>query len=228
MIIGFAGPAGSGKDTLAQYLKVTHKFQQVAFSDPIKSFCRRVFKFSSEQLYGPSTLRNEVCDRFREKQVWEDILIQLHTFGGEWIYQITGESNREMFLSLVSLIEDLADRREPLAARHVLQAIGTEWARAHDPNIWINYAMRRVKNMDNAVITDVRFLNELEAVQAAGGVVIRLLRDLKTEDGFYKHLSETELLSIPVEKFDKVLDNNRELIYVYEDLDEVVYEGTAY
>lgn len=225
MILGLSGLAGSGKDTLANYLKVTHGFRPIAFADPIKQFCHTILQFSTEHLYGDSAYRNEESVRYTEKATWDHINVQLHTLGGEWVAEVAGGPNRGMFLSLVDVIEKFAEARKPLSAREALQVIGTEWGRAHDSEMWVKYAVRRAQRAHKAVITDIRFINELEAVQQAPGTVIRVLRDAPRSAAFNKHLSETELNAIPLEKFDKVLDNNRPLIEVYEDLDEVVSEA---
>ena len=56
-----------------------------------------------------------------------------------------------------------------------------------------------------AIVCDVRFPNEVEAIQKAGGKVLRLLRDVY--EGQDQHSSETALDDYPLEKFDWVLDN---------------------
>jgi len=48
MIIGVAGNAGSGKDTVADHLVKHHGFVKVALADPLKRICREVFDFSEE------------------------------------------------------------------------------------------------------------------------------------------------------------------------------------
>jgi len=57
------------------------------------------------------------------------------------------------------------------------------------------------------VISDVRFLNEVKAIKAAGGYVIKLLRGEGLEGAAGQHKSETELQGIPLELFDRVIDN---------------------
>jgi len=64
MIIGVAGLAGSGKDTVADHLVEYHGFVKVALADPLKRICREVFDFSEEQLWGPSEKRNEPDKRY--------------------------------------------------------------------------------------------------------------------------------------------------------------------
>ena len=56
--------------------------------------------------------------------------------------------------------------------RELLQTLGTEWGRQMvNQDIWIKLAMRRAAEYERVAITDVRFENEAEAIEAAGGQV---------------------------------------------------------
>lgn len=46
------GVARSGKDTVAEYLQSTHKFELCAFSTHLKETLRKMFNLSTDQLYG--------------------------------------------------------------------------------------------------------------------------------------------------------------------------------
>ena len=119
-----------------------------------------------------------------------------------------------------------------LTPRWVLQYWGTEVARKgfHD-DLWIASLENKLRNThDDIVISDCRFPNEIRAVKAAGGVVIRVTRGsepewyqlaeivncgptqntqwqlCKTRLEEYKiHASETAWIGT---KFDHVVDNN--------------------
>lgn len=60
MIIGISGKAGSGKDTIANYLHDEYGFSRIAFADPMKSFCSELFDWEYDTLWGPSELREKV------------------------------------------------------------------------------------------------------------------------------------------------------------------------
>lgn len=64
MIIGLSGKAGAGKDTVAGFLVWNHQFESIALADPMKKFCKEMFGFSREQLWGPSSARNAVDPRY--------------------------------------------------------------------------------------------------------------------------------------------------------------------
>jgi hypothetical protein len=108
--------------------------------------------------------------------------------------------------------------------------LGTSFGRECYKNTWIDLTLRNADEIlkgdrfysqieglradymeipGGVVIPDVRFRNEMEAIRAAGGVVIRLKRqtDVAGVDvGVKNHSSETEQLEIPDEELDYVLN----------------------
>jgi len=92
-------------------------------------------------------------------------------------------------------------------AREVMQIVGTDWFRTMQANVWADSTIRRILNdgPDLAVIEDCRFPNEVEAVKNAGGIVIKLNRDLYTSD----HSSEKALDEDQYDhsNFDLVINN---------------------
>lgn len=85
--------------------------------------------------------------------------------------------------------------------RKLLQFLGTDWARAIDPNIWTTLWEREVKyaqeNYPNAILVcdDCRFENEAQAVLSLGGSIIKLTSNkaaarIDTKAGINNHSSE--------------------------------------
>ncbi len=77
-----------------------------------------------------------------------------------------------------------AAKEEPIAwldgvtPRHMMQTLGTEWGRTLvHPELWIRRVMRLASVRGGAVVSDVRFPNEAEAIRGLGGIVIRVNRD---------------------------------------------------
>lgn len=60
--------------------------------------------------------------------------------------------------------------------RKVLQYIGTEVGRTLDTDVWINNTITKARLYQNVVVTDVRFPNEVLAIQKAGGIIIDIRR----------------------------------------------------
>ncbi|USM11560.1 dNMP kinase [Citromicrobium phage vB_CbaS-RXM] len=92
--------------------------------------------------------------------------------------------------------------------RWAMQTLGTEWGRELiGENLWVDATMNKAATLPQVVITDVRFLNELEAVRTAGGRVIRIedTSEGRTSD---THESEAHIAELPVDatfKNDKLL-----------------------
>ncbi len=76
--------------------------------------------------------------------------------------------------------------------RTLLQTLGTEWGRnLIHPAIWVRVALRDALAHDAAVISDVRFHNEADAIHEHGGIIIRLHRPGSGDDD--THESEAGL-----------------------------------
>lgn len=112
-----------------------------------------------------------------------------------------------------------------LTPRLVLQQWGTEVARkAFHDDTWIaSLENKLVRAHNDIVITDVRFPNEIKAVQNAGGLVIRVVRGpepewydlaVETNQGTFNHMATAYPEVHPSEwawigtEFDAVIDNN--------------------
>lgn len=94
-----------------------------------------------------------------------------------------------------------------LTAREVLQLVGTDMFRRMQKNVWSEATIRKIHtdNPDLALIADCRFPNEVEAVKNAGGIVIKLNRNLFDSC----HSSEMALdnESYNQHNFDLIIDN---------------------
>ncbi len=65
--------------------------------------------------------------------------------------------------------------------RKMMQIIGTDIMRKHfHKNIWVYTLLKRIEKIEdkNIVITDCRFPSEIEAVRKAGGIIIRVIKDI--------------------------------------------------
>jgi hypothetical protein len=196
LILGVSGLAGSGKDTTADTLVGDHGFVKVSLADPLKRIVRDVYAFTDEQLWGPSQFRNAEDPRYQR------------------------------------------DDGSFLSPREALQKLGTEWGRECYPNTWVALCMRTAQlllaspdvmglkfrpltytfkeglrevdasDVRGVVIPDVRFKNEIAAIKAAGGKVIRIVRPGAGLGGAAGiHVSEMEQASIPDSEFDHVIQN---------------------
>jgi hypothetical protein len=79
--------------------------------------------------------------------------------------------------------------------RTLLQWWGTNFRRAQDVNYWVRQLTARLEREqpDIALITDVRFPNEVDAIHAAGGYVVKVTRTTAPDVIVPSHPSEDEL-----------------------------------
>jgi hypothetical protein len=198
------GAAGSGKDTAAQI--ITNEFrswQAESFAAPLKQMVALALpEISEESLWGPSSLRgtpqpsyplNVTCVRCG------NLLDPCHVTEGapDWVHSACENCG--------------AQYPETITARLALESLGTEWGRRLNPNIWIWRLLHLAKSSD-LVVTDGRFRNEFNAIRAAGGKCVLLLRKYQ-DPGPEAHQSARELYEIPITNFDYVIDNRHSLEY---------------
>lgn len=121
---------------------------------------------------------------------------------------------------LKKIAEQLSwDGNKDERGRKFLQDLGMV-ARNYNPDVWIDLAFRRlsVRPDTDFVITDVRFMNEVDAIRKCGGIVVRITRDDEIRDDV--HASETELDNL---EFDYVVKSVKgDYNSLYKQLDDIV------
>jgi len=98
-------------------------------------------------------------------------------------------------------------RSGPMTAREFLQYFGTDVMRYMWEPVWVNKCIKDIKREGTllAIIPDVRFPNEVQVIEEAGGMVLRLTRNVFDDD----HKSETALDNY---SFTDYLDNQDDSI----------------
>jgi hypothetical protein len=181
------GSAGSGKDTAANFLVEDHDFKAIALADPLKRFCREVYGFSVEQLWGPSETRNIPDPRYlRESYPEPKYLTPRHcltTLGTEW-----GRSCYEN--TWIDYTLRVIDRAKEAGSNY-------------DSRIGLYGDQSGSRN--NFVITDIRWKNEALAIRNKGGRLVRIKRFLPKVKSV--HTSELDLIDLPDDSFDYIINN---------------------
>jgi hypothetical protein len=172
MIIGISGKAGSGKDTVGDYLLRSNLVQaKIPLAQSLKYLCSFLFNIPIEDMY-----------ENKEKETQIKVT--------NWLF-----NNSQLEKDRVGT---------NLTVRELLQYFGTDIMRSFYSNVWTDVFLKSCSEYDNVVCTDVRFIDEVEAIQKSGGIVIRLTRN--TSD--MSHSSE------------KVLDDYKNFDIVYNNIGE--------
>lgn len=153
-IIGIMGKAGSGKDTVADFLVFNCGFVKMSLADEMKRFTKKVFGFSDEQLWGPSRYRNAVDERYNDPDRWGLAEDNLMNYGRAWAkFLFAPDMANANYWRLLGWFERLyLDRsiefgENKLSPRVVLQTIGTEYGRAIDNDVWIRSTLDIAKKV---------------------------------------------------------------------------------
>jgi hypothetical protein len=99
------------------------------------------------------------------------------------------------------------DTDQSMTAREVMQYVGTDIFRKLQKNVWADATINKIiqEKYNLALIADCRFPNEVKAIKDAGGIVIKLTRNIYNSD----HASEIALDHDKYDhsNFDFVIDN---------------------
>lgn len=199
-LIGLAGPAGVGKDTIADYLVDQYDFTKFSFSDPLYDEVAAAFDIDKALLYNRATKE----DPRVVLQYW---YCADKTFQNLMFHLLTDEGHTYPMDVWVS-------------PRWVLQRWGTDYRRGQDPAYWTKKADRLIQAyLENAkadpatprgglVNCSVRFDNERSTIEDQGGEIWHVKRDdwgKTMEPGQAAYVSEQGLTVLPR---DKVIHNN--------------------
>jgi hypothetical protein len=100
------------------------------------------------------------------------------------------------FASPLYDILDFAQRRAGFPSqkdRIFLQWIGTDWGRAHDPNVWVKCLTRDLKPDVSYFVADVRFPSEVDGLLANDFKMVLVDRPDRPTSGNDAHVSESAL-----------------------------------
>lgn len=257
MIIGISGRVGHGKDTVGkiiQYLAYNEVYKNKSHDaivdisiaivgndvlnegvlDKFSGWQVRKFAGKLKQIAG--IILGVDPSKFESQEYKASYLPEQWDYWQFDEYSTRFESEAEAKVNYHSVDVEYRETltRYRMTVRQFLQELGTDACRDHiHPKIWINalfadYPGDKYLRFPNWVITDMRFVDEAEAVKKRGGVTIRIRRQPLESYGYTTlnedlspgpivklHSSETALDDYD---FDYVIDNTGTL----SDLVEIV------
>lgn len=151
IVIGLAGRARSGKDTAAEELINGHGYKKMTFAGPIKKL---------------ALLIDPVIDATIEEKV-----VGRNWWGGKRVERVTlpvRVSHALANAGFETLEEGESYLKENFPEyRRFLQHLGTDAREVLGENVWVDRLIREIRAHDgNVVVTDVRFPNEVEALDS--------------------------------------------------------------
>lgn len=159
-IIAFSGRKQSGKSSSGEFAQnFIHSLNSAitcklySFADPLKqNICIDLLGLTTNQCYGTDEDKNSLTSI-----KWKS----MPDYNISWTYSKDYDPSGFM------------------TARQVMEFVGTRIFREIKQDIWVDATIRQIKKdgCDLAIILDTRFPDEVEAIQNAGGYVIRLTRD---------------------------------------------------
>ena len=173
MLIGVSGKARSGKDTFAEMLARELQIQTgqayvlMAYAHELKLKVQKDFDLSYEQLWGD------------EKEVEDERYKRVHHI----IPFCEGLGKGE-----------LPTRPKYWTPREIMQNYG-QFFRTINYDFWIDRLFRVIEDKEykNVIITDLRHVNEVDAVVDRGGYHVRVEREEDKATHNKQHISETDL-----------------------------------
>jgi len=151
----------------------------------------------------------------------KEILVGLFNIPKESVYGTDEEKNAPTQYKWEDMPTKVKGKSGYMSGRELLQYFGTDICRKIYSDVWTNKTLTDIKNEDSsfAIISDARFENEIRAVQAAGGKVIRLTRGESSDS----HQSETDLDKF--DEYDAVIDTaNLSIHESCKQLFDILYE----
>lgn len=155
-IVALTGPAGAGKDTVADYMVEHHGYTKMAFADALRDEVGRAFDVSIQLLTHPETKDHPMS-----------ALALRRCMNYEFVHHVRQGRNDDPY--------------KPRSPRQILQWWGTDYRRAQEPHYWIDVFMTRFvkahsEGKQRFVVTDVRTGKEAELLRELGASLWQINR----------------------------------------------------
>ena len=237
-LIAVSGVKGSGKDSVSsmlQYcLSVPKMFRQYFFYKNFRKWIKPKYKklaFADPLKKMLSDLLNVPLEKFYSRSFKEDYVINIPTLNVPQI-AVNGDClNLDLNKLSDSKFNKMVKQLDPalvscnLNLRQLLQYFGTEIMQKYfGKRVWINSTMQN--RSEYTIISDLRFIEEYNAVKEKKGIVIYVNRP---NYEFGQHASEREMKELlENDKYDFIIDNNGSIENLFVQIKSIVKELESY
>lgn len=199
-VIGLAGPADAGKDTVARMLHTHAGFYPLAFADALRGEICAGYGIDISMLTDRAT-KETPLPALALSRCQDDGFIGA-------IMRLHHERDGALFSA--------AEMDRPRSPRQIMRWWGTEYRRAKHPRYWVSIVAERIRqahtrNIAHAfVVSDVRFQDEAALVRQYGGLIWQIKRPGREAEAG-AHVSATTGAEFQPHT---VIDNKHDLRYL--------------
>ena len=200
-ILGIAGRKQSGKNTVANFIN-GHVLKSKNMVQDFYIDSNGMLVVKTDDSNGNSgfgifdvTRRDDHFVNYAEKELWpyikvyhfadplKEMCVGLFGLNPQYIYGSNDDKNQPTpfyWKDMPGITSEHVDFNKQMTHRDFLEYFGTSVIRSIKFDAWSSFTINRIvdEGSEIAIIPDVRFPNEVEAIKSAGGTVIRLTRDL--------------------------------------------------
>jgi hypothetical protein len=228
-IIGISGRKQAGKNTLANYIN-GYILKQKGMINDFYIDENGSLTISTEDLDGNAgygildvTRKDTAFVEYAEKELWpyikvyhfadplKEMAINLFGLNADHVYGTNEDKEKLTDLEWKNIPGSTKKSGNP-TAREFLEHFGTKIIRKIRNDAWANYSINKIlrEGTEIAIIPDVRFPNEVDAIKKHGGVVIRLTRDIFHSEAEAESALDNEVFDW--NNFDVTIDNTNTTI----------------
>lgn len=198
-LIAVAGSKGAGKDTIGNFF-VLNGYIRKSFADPLKDCVAAIFDWDRSMLQGDTVASRKWRE---EPDLW-------------WEVNLNWKNKNNPYY-------EFHPRFTPRVA---LQLMGTNIIRDNfNNNFWILRFRKELKKLqkENIVLTDVRFINELDEIKNNNGIIIRVKRGPDPEwFELAKQVNKGTASLLEISEFNKIGIHPSETNWIGYDYDYVI------
>jgi len=206
MILGMSGKKQAGKTTVANIIHGEHLYNNNLVKDySINKQGKLSVEVSDNSGWGIFDIerKDEEFAEYAHYNLWpwvklynfadnlKSLCVELFEIPYECVYGTDEQKNQIQEHLLWENLPGFPLSKGPMTARKFMQYFGSEICRKFYEPVWVNSCIRKIQQegTELAIIADVRYPNEVDAINKAGGKVVRLERDIYDD----QHASETAL-----------------------------------